>query len=86
MNREMCNHVDIKFRVERMDSIHFLHQPSSEFKPHSGQPGDFISGPLHKTLKWGAGNWTVPTQEITALCQNLQEKHVFKFAVNAQHI
>ena len=85
MSREMSNHFDIKLGVERMDSItsSIRHLQSSN---HTQSGRKMLSCIPAENLKWWAGNWTVPTQEITALCQNLQEKHVFKFAVRASLI
>lgn len=81
----MSNHFDIKFGVERMDPITSLirHLQGSN---HTQSGQEMLSSIPAENLKWWAGNWTVPTEEITTLCQNLQEKHVFTFAARAPHI
>lgn len=85
MNTEVSHHLDIKFRVERMNSITSSISHLQSSNRTQGIQRFYPRIPAGDTDR-GAGNWTVPTQEITALRHNLQEKHVFKFAVNARHI
>lgn len=80
MSRERGKRMDIECGEGRVDSItSFI--AIARAHPRRGAGRCHPPSP-QRDLQWWAGNWTVPTQEITALCQNLQEKHVFRFAVN----
>lgn len=72
MSRETSDRSELECGVQRVDSItSFISRLQSSH--HTQGAGRVYPGVPARTPRWGAGNWTAPKQEMTALCQTRRE-------------